>query len=298
MPDDIPPASLSPHPPDQESRRAGECFARLVAIMARLRGPDGCPWDREQTLASLAPYVLEEAAEVVDAIERGDLGNLCEEVGDLLFEGVFLAQLAHDDGAFDVADALDTVNAKLVRRHPHVFGTDAALTPAEVKTQWDAIKAQEKAARGDGGHDPGDVLAGVPVALPALLRARELCRKAATVGFDWPDAASILDKVDEEVAELRDAIAVRAGEATATPGDAAGDPVAEELGDLLFVLANLARRLDVDPEAALRAANRKFERRFAAMREQVEARGTTLEAASLDEMEAGWQAVKRAEAGE
>lgn len=294
MPDDFPPASLSPQPPDQDSRRAGECFAQLVAIMARLRGPDGCPWDREQTLASLAPYVIEEAAEVVDAIERGDLDNLREEVGDLLFEGVFLAQLTQDEGAFDVADALETINAKLVRRHPHVFARDAALTPSEVKTQWDAIKAQEKVARGDRGHDPGNVLAGVPVALPALLRARELCRKAATVGFDWPDAASLLDKVDEEVAELREAIAARAGDEDAARGNA----VAEELGDLLFVLANLARRLDVDPEAALRAANRKFERRFAAMRAVVEARGSTLEAASLDEMEAGWQAVKRAEASD
>lgn len=261
--------------------RAAAAFTHLVEIMARLRGPDGCPWDREQTLASLAPYVLEEAAEVVDAIERGDLDNLREEVGDLLFEGVFLAQVAADGGAFDVGDALDTVNEKLIRRHPHVFARDTSLSTAEVKTQWDAIKRSEKAAR---GAPAGGVLDDVPVALPALMRASTLCRKAATVGFDWPTPDAVLDKVDEEVAEVREAIAA---------GSTA--QVAEELGDLLFVIANLARRLDVDPEAALRGANRKFTRRFAAMQAVVEAKGQTLDTASLDEMEAGWQAVKRAE---
>lgn len=252
--------------------------------MARLRGPDGCPWDREQTLASLAPYVLEEAAEVVDAIERGDLDNLREEVGDLLFEGVFLAQVASDDGGFTVDDALDSITEKLIRRHPHVFERERELSPADVKAQWDVIKRAEKAERGDVTDG---ILAGVPVALPALMRASALCRKAATVGFDWPTAEAVLDKVDEEVSEVRTAL--DAGDHRAA---------AEELGDLLFVIANLARRLDVDPEAALRAANRKFERRFSAMHATVEAGGQSIAAASLDEMEEAWQAVKRAERAE
>lgn len=261
--------------------RAGDAFTRLVEIMARLRGPDGCPWDREQTLQSLAPYVLEEAAEVVDAIDRGDLDNLREEVGDLLFEGVFLARVASDDGGFTVAEALDAINEKLVRRHPHVFERERTLSPDEVKAQWDVIKRAEQAARGD---TPGGVLAGVPVSLPALMRASALCRKAATVGFDWPTAEAVLEKVDEEVAEVRSAV------------EAADHAAAEEeVGDLLFVIANLARKLNVDPEAALRAANRKFERRFAAMHATVEAAGQTIEAASLDDMEAAWQAVKRGE---
>lgn len=263
------------------TNRAADTFARLVAIMARLRGPDGCPWDREQTLASLAPYVIEEAAEVVDAIERGDLDNLREEIGDLLFEGVFLAEVTRTEGVFDVADALTTVSDKLVRRHPHVFQRDVSLTPAEVKAQWDVIKAEEKAARGTA---PDDILAGIPVSLPALMRARDLCRKAAGVGFDWPDVESILDKVDEELAELREAIA-----------SAKREHAAEELGDLLFVIANLARRLDVDPEAALRGANRKFERRFRTMQGVVEATGTPLADATLEQMEDAWQEVKRGE---
>ncbi len=264
--------------------RAREAFGRLVEIMARLRGPDGCPWDREQTLQSLAPYVLEEAAEVVDAIERGDPDNLREEVGDLLFEGVFLAQVAHDDGSFDVADALETVNEKLVRRHPHVFDRGRDLSSGEVKAQWDDIKRGEKAARGEA---PPGVLDGIPTALPALMRASALCRKAATVGFDWPTPEAVLEKVGEEVDEVRDAVAAGNREAAA-----------EEIGDLLFVIANLARRLDLDPEAALRAANLKFERRFSAMHAAVEATGQTLGAASLDEMENAWQAVKRAERGD
>lgn len=270
----------SPSSPS-DTARAGPAFTRLVEIMARLRGPDGCPWDREQTLQTLAPYVLEEAAEVVDAIERGDLANLCEEVGDLLFEGVFLAQVARDDGAFTVEQALETINTKLIRRHPHVFERDSALSPEQVRTQWDVIKRAEKAERGEA---PAGVLDGVPASLPALMRASALCRKAATVGFDWPTPEAIMEKVDEEVDEVR---------ATLAAGDREG--AAEEIGDLLFVIANLARRLDVDPDAALRGANRKFERRFAAMHAHVDATGRTLQDASLDEMEAGWQAVKRAE---
>lgn len=254
---------------------------RLVDIMARLRAPDGCPWDREQTLRTLAPYVLEEAAEVVDAIERGDLAGVREEVGDLLFEGVFLSQVASEDGTFDVADALTVVNEKLVRRHPHVFSREADLSPDDVKRQWDDIKRAEKAERGDRADS---VLAGVPASLPALMRASQLCGRAATVGFDWPDVTGILHKLDEEIVELREAVA-----------DGPTSRAAEELGDVLFVLANLARRLGVDPEATLRTANRKFERRFGAMQQHVEATGRTLTDSTLEEMEAGWQAVKAAE---
>ncbi len=268
-------------PPPSRHARAADAFVRLVAIMERLRAPDGCPWDREQTLQTLAPYVLEEAAEVVDAIERGDMADVREEVGDLLFEGVFLSQVASDEGTFSVADALDTVNAKLVRRHPHVFEREATLSPADVTRQWDAIKAEEQAAAGKAARG---VLEGVPAGLPALMRASHLCRKAATVGFDWTNAEDIFGKVEEEIAELREAVATQSQA-----------QVAEELGDLLFVMANLARRLGVDPEAALRAANRKFERRFAAMQRHVEATGRTIADATLDEMETGWQAVKRAE---
>lgn len=268
-------------PGDSAPARAARAFGRLVETMATLRGPEGCPWDREQTLRSLAPYVLEEAAEVVDAVERGDLGNLREEVGDLIFEGVFLAQVASEAGGFAIEDAVDSINEKLVRRHPHVFARERDLSTDEVKTQWDEIKRAEKVARGDA---PNRVLDGVPASLPALMRASALCRKAATVGFDWPTAEAVLEKVDEEVEEVRTAVT-------------AGDPeaAAEEIGDLLFVLANLARRLEVDPEAALRAANRKFERRFSAMHARVEAAGQAIGTASLDHMEEAWQSVKRAE---
>ncbi len=261
---------------------AGAAFAKLVEIMARLRGPHGCAWDREQTLKTLARYVLEEAAEVVDAIERDDHDGLREEVGDLIFEGVFLAQVSKDNGGFDVSAALETVCAKLVRRHPHVFENDTALTPAEVKAQWDAIKAQEKTA---ARRAPAHLLDGIPLAEPALARARTICSRVATVGFDWPTPEAVLEKLDEETREVRDAIA---------SGDR--EAVEDEIGDLLFVIANLARKLDVDAETALRRANTKFTRRFRAMEERLEAGGLRLGEATLDEMELAWQATKRAEA--
>ena len=260
---------------------AGAAFTRLVQIMARLRAPDGCPWDREQTLRSLARYVLEEAAEVVDAIERDDAVGLREEVGDLLFEGVFLAQVSQDQGGFDVTAALVTVCAKLVRRHPHVFEQDAVLTPEQVKAQWDAIKAQEKA---EAGRERVHLLDGIPLAEPALVRARTICSRVATVGFDWPTADAVLAKLDEEAGEVRDAMAA---------GDR--DAIEEEIGDLLFVIANLARKLDVDAESALRRANLKFTRRFMAMEARLLEDGVPLGEASLDRMEEAWQATKRAE---
>ena len=277
---------------------AGAAFTRLVDLMARLRGPDGCAWDREQTLKSLARYVLEEAAEVVEAIEREDADGLREEVGDLLFEGVFLSQVSRDEGGFDVADALETVCAKLIRRHPHVFPPavtsaapegsadpvtgGASLSPAQVKAQWDVIKAQEKAER---GAEPAHLLDGIPLAAPALSRARSICSRVASVGFDWPTPEAVLDKLDEETREVHAAIA---------SGD--HDAIEDEIGDLLFVIANLARKLDVDAESALRRANLKFVRRFRDVETRLTAAGLSLEAASLDEMEAAWQATKRDEA--
>ncbi|MFN8062637.1 MAG: nucleoside triphosphate pyrophosphohydrolase [Vicinamibacterales bacterium] len=268
----------------------------LVAIMARLRSPTGCPWDREQTLDTLKPFVLEEAYEVVDAIERGDVDGLKEELGDLVFEAVFLAQLCRERGEFAIEDALEAVNQKLVRRHPHVFGVDASApgldsgsgradarieSAARVVEQWEAIKAREKQ---DAGKTDTSPLAGIPRSMPALSRAHQMSRRAATVGFDWPSATDVFDKLTEEVAELRDAVA-----------HARADEIEDELGDVLFVLANLARKLAADPETALRRANAKFERRFHAMRDELARDGVTLAEADLDRMERAWQSVKAAE---
>jgi MazG family protein len=253
--------------------------------MRILRSPTGCPWDREQTLDSLLPFVLEEAHEVVEAVERRDMDELKGEIGDLMFEGVFLSQLTTESGAFTIRDALNDVRAKLVRRHPHVFAPDAGTagvtTPDAVKDRWDAIKRVERAEQ---GRERTSHIDGVPAGLPALLRASRVSAKAAAVGFEWPAPAQVLDKIEEETAEVRDALA---------GGDAAH--VAEEIGDLLFAVANLARKLDLDPEALLRAATRKFADRFRAMEARLTEAGTPVgtEAATLDVMEAAWQAGKR-----
>ena len=260
---------------------AGVAFTKLVEIMARLRAPDGCPWDREQDLKSLARFVLEEAAEVVDAIERGDADGLREEVGDLIFEGVFLGQVSQDEGGFDVTAAIETVCAKLVRRHPHIFASETDLTPEQVKDQWDAIKKQEKA---DRGHAPASLLDGIPLADPALSRARAICSRVARVGFDWPTAEAVLEKLDEETREVH--VAIASGNR---------DAIEDEIGDMLFVIANLARKLDVDAESALRRANLKFIRRFGSVERRLATAGLPLEQATLEEMEEAWQATKRAE---
>lgn len=264
---------------------AGDRFDRLVQIMRRLRSPDGCAWDREQTLASLRPFVLEEAYEVVDAIDRGDRTALCDELGDLLLEAVFVAQICAEASAFTIADATDAVVAKLIRRHPHVFGgsdteTDAGrrdLSPAEVKEQWERIKTRERA----GTPERATLLDGIPEALPSLLRASRIGARTANVGFDWDEPGAVIDKVDEELAELRQAVA------SADPAH-----IEEELGDLLFTVANLARKLRVDPESALRAANGKFTRRFRAIEQRLAARGRALHDATPEELEREWQAVK------
>ena len=262
-------------------RAAGDAFQELVDIMARLRAPGGCPWDREQTLESLRQFVLEEAYEVLDAIDRRDHEDLRGEIGDFIFEGVFLARIAEDGGHFTVADSLREICAKLVRRHPHVFGATAGVeTPGQVLEQWEQIKARE---RKDAGR-PESVLAGLPVALPSLLRAYEIGARVAAVGFDWARASDVIDKIEEEVAELRGAVR-----------DEGSHRVEEEMGDLLFAIANLARRLGVEPEAALRKANDKFTRRFGELEARLTARSRTFQETGLDELEAEWQRVKAAE---
>lgn len=246
--------------------------------MHRLRGPDGCPWDRQQSLQSLRQFVLEETYEVLDAIDRDDHATLCGEVGDFLFEGVFLAQILADEGHCTVADALRAVTAKLIRRHPHVFARRAGIdTPGQVLQQWEQIKAEEQGASGQRRA----VLAGLPPTLPALLGAYEIGTRVAAVGFDWAEPGDVVQKIEEEVAEL----------AAAVQGESRGR-VEEELGDALFSLANLARKLGVEPEAALRKANAKFTARFAALEEHLASRGRSVHDATLAEMEETWALIK------
>jgi tetrapyrrole methylase family protein/MazG family protein/ATP diphosphatase len=256
---------------------------RLLAIMARLRDPEGgCPWDLEQTFATIAPYTLEEAYEVADAIARDDMADLKDELGDLLLQVVFHARMAEEAGAFDFAAVANAINDKMVRRHPHVFANVVHKDAAEQTRAWDAIKAAERSAKGRGES----LLDDVPVALPALTRAVKLSKRAARVGFVWPSASEVLAKLHEEVAELEAEIA--AGEL---------DKARAELGDVLFVCANLARELDVDAEAALRATNEKFVRRFKFIEAALAARGSSPEASNLAEMDALWDAAKAAERG-
>jgi MazG family protein len=276
---------------------AGARFDRLIEIMRALRAPGGCPWDREQTLASLRPFVLEETYEVLEAIEGGSPAALREELGDYLYEAVFLAQISEEAGAFSIADAIDAICDKLVRRHPHVFARqqgDDAITTTQVIERWETMKARERALRQGSGQveaggdakRPKTTLSGVPKTLPSLLRAYEVSARAAAVGFDWARPADVLDKIEEEVAEVR-----REVEAGAT-GDLSR--AEEEMGDLLFAIANLSRKLGIEPEAALRRANDKFTRRFDAVEQAFNARGTNLQDVALEDMEAEWQRVKTA----
>ena len=267
---------------------------RLIEIMAALRTPEtGCAWDLQQTFETIAPYTIEEAYEVADAIERGDLLDLRDELGDLLLQVVFHARMAEEHGAFAFPDVVEAITEKLIRRHPHVFGTARDLSPDAVKRLWDEIKQTEKAERHRERLAAGlpvsaeeRFLAGVTVALPALARAAKLTAKAAKVGFDWPDAGQVLAKIREELEETEEAIAYRQP-----------DRIADEIGDLLFAVANLARHCGIDPEAALRGTNAKFERRFAAIEDGLEAAGRRLEDATLEEMDELWNRAKAAEAG-
>jgi ATP diphosphatase len=267
--------------------KADRDIATLIAIMAALRTPgSGCPWDLAQTFATIAPYTIEEAYEVADAIARGDLDDLREELGDLLLQVVFHARMAQEAGAFDFGDIVQAIGEKLLRRHPHVFGDAGALSAADVSGLWERIKGQEKAersARRGNQAEPRSMLADVPAALPALTRALKLQAKTSVVGFDWSDPGQVLAKIVEEAEEIASAAAH------------APEHVAEEFGDLLFAVVNLARHHGVDPEAALRATNAKFERRFAAIEGGLAARGKTPEQSTLAEMDALWNAAKAAE---
>jgi MazG family protein len=265
----------------------GSRFTHLIEIMQTLRGPDGCPWDREQTLRSLRPFLLEECYEALDAIDRQDMAGLREELGDLLFEIVFLAQVADESGAFTIADAIETVSAKLVRRHPHVFGEAKALRSAEeVLGRWEDLKREERAAAGAAAKT---TLEGVPRTLPGLLRAYEYGSRAAAQGFDWVRPEDVLAKIREEIDEVEQV--VRA----AGPREAAGsdEHLEEEVGDLLFAIANLSRKLGVEPETALRRANDKFAARFTALEQRVGERGAVMKDEPLEALEAEWQEVKR-----
>lgn len=257
-------------------------FADLLDIMRQLRTPEtGCAWDLEQTFESIAPYTIEEAYEVSDAIDRGDMKDLSDELGDLLLQVVFHTQIASDEGHFKIRDVTHAICSKMIRRHPHVFGDDTQRTSKEQIRAWEEIKASERAGKRD---EDTSALAGVAQALPALMRAEKLQKRAARTGFDWTEAEDILDKLDEEIGEVRDAMAEQ---------DA--DHIEEEIGDLLFVAANLARRLSVDPEVALRKANAKFDRRFRGMESRAQGGEAGFASLSLDEQEALWQKVKRDE---
>ncbi len=267
-----------------EPATPGPAFARFVELIARLRAPGGCPWDREQTHESVKPMTIEEAYEVAEAIDEGDDHELAAELGDLLLQVVFHADIARERGAFGIEQVIGRVSDKMVRRHPHVFAGETAETAGEVLRNWEAIKQAERAARGQAAGD-GSMLDSVSKRLPATMEAFQLTTKAARVGFDWPDAAAVLAKLDEEVAELKQAVA--------EGKDAAA--VNDEVGDLLFVAVNVARLLGADPESALKAANRKFRRRFRHVEAGLRAQGRAPAESSLEEMDRLWDEAKARE---
>jgi MazG family protein len=268
--------------PSPASAEAGKLFARFVELIARLRAPGGCPWDREQTHESVKPMTIEEAYEVAHAIDEGNDEELLGELGDLLLQVVFHTNIAEERGAFRLRQVLEHVSDKMVRRHPHVFGEDDASTPGEVLRSWEAIKAREREAK---GKDDASMLDSVHKGLPAVMEAFQMTTKVSRVGFDWKEADEALLKLDEEVLELREAIRARADHRT----------VAEEVGDLLFIAVNVARLTGVDPESALKAANRKFRRRFRHIEERLRADGRGPADATLEEMDRLWDEAKRRE---
>lgn len=253
-------------------------FEDLVSLMTRLRGPGGCPWDSKQTLPDLKPYIIEEAYEVVDAIDRDDRAALLEEVGDMLLEAVFVAEITREEGTFDIYDSITAIHDKLVRRHPHVFGDVEASDAEAVLVNWEKLKRDERKAENKS------VLSGVPQSMPGLLKASRLTEKAARVGFDWRRTEDVFDKLDEELGELREAVASE---------DAVR--IHEEIGDLLFTIANIARKVNVNAEEAVQSTNRKFMRRFESMESTVHGRGENLDQLSLEEMDALWDAAKAVE---
>ena len=258
---------------------AGDKFQQLVDLMARLRAPGGCPWDREQTFDTIKPFLLEETYEVMDAIDARDWPELAGELGDLLLQAVFFSQMASEEKLFRIDDALDAINEKLIRRHPHVFGDETAHTEGDVRKRWNEIKAEEKR----GKSEPDNTLLGsVPRSLPALVEAQQIASRAAQVGFDWENADQVLDKLHEELREFE--------EARARGGREAQE---DELGDMLFVLVNLARFVKVDPEQALRRTNAKFRRRFGYVEQKLAERGRSTRESSVEEMESLWQEAKK-----
>jgi ATP diphosphatase len=295
----------------------GERFERAVQIMARLRAPGGCPWDREQTFDTIKPYTLEETYEVLEAIDNRDWNELTGELGDLLLQVLFYSEMAQEEGHFSIDDVLDRLSNKLVDRHPHVFGEVKADTPAEVLRNWEALKAEEKKKRLDAGgekkaergEDSESVLAGVSSKMPALLEAHKLSSRAAHVGFDWPEIEGLFAKLEEETGELRHELkgvpiappgAQRQGTGVAGSGrtqttDIQRARLEDEVGDLFFVLVNIARYLGFDPESALKKSNHKFKRRFQWMEERLRASGRGPQQASMDELEELWQRAKQQE---
>jgi MazG family protein len=265
---------------------AKRTFQDLVEMMARLRSPDGCPWDREQSYATLGPMLIEEAYEVIEAAEAGDWGELRDELGDLLFQIVFYGQIAAESGHFDLQQSIARVHEKMTRRHPHVFGEEKVENTADVLANWEAIKAEERKASGKEEAKKQSLLDGASSKLPALLEAFQLTAKAARVGFDWPRAEDVFLKLEEEIGELREEIA---------RGETDKDAIAGEIGDILFVVANLARWYGAEPESALKATNRKFRRRFSHVEDRVEEQGRPWSEVSLEEMDGYWDEAKRRE---
>jgi tetrapyrrole methylase family protein/MazG family protein len=268
-----------------ETYTAGDRFEAFVELIARLRAPGGCPWDREQTHQSVKPMTIEEAYEVAQAIDDGDDRELRAELGDLLLQVVFHAQMAADRSAFTIAEVIDGVSQKMIRRHPHVFGDDDARTPGQVLRNWEALKAAERAEKGVAA-EADSMLDSVAAGLPAVMEAFQMTTKAGRVGFDWPDAPAVIAKLDEEVGELKEAV---------QHGPRDDRAIAEELGDLLFVAVNVARVLGVDPESALKSANRKFRRRFRHVEDGLRERGKKPADADLEEMDALWDEAKQLE---
>jgi len=273
---------------DSSRNEAGEKFRELVELIARLRAPGGCPWDREQTHESLKPMLLEEAYEVVEAIDEGDDEEFLGELGDLLLQVVFHSQIATEEHRFTVADVIERIESKMVRRHPHVFGEDNAQTSTEVLRNWESIKAAELQAKGKAGSD-GSMLDSVSVSLPGVMEAFQMTTKVSRVDFDWPDAASVLEKLDEEVEELKEAVAIE---------PRSQQDIAGEVGDLLFVAVNVARLLGVDPESALKASNRKFRRRFRYIEDRLREQGRKPADSDHVEMNAYWDEAKTRERAE
>jgi MazG family protein len=268
------------------SVKTGPKFEKLVDIMTTLRGPNGCPWDKQQDFNSLKPMLVEEVYEVLEAVENNDFEGLSEELGDLLLHVLFNAQLAKESGRFDIDTVIDQISGKLVRRHPHVFGDESASTPEEVIKNWEAIKAQEKAQKLKGRTpEQRSLLEGIPAKLPAIHEAHQISSRAARVGFDWPDVEGIFDKLQEEIRELKEVIS------TESDGDKR-ERLEDEIGDMLFVIVNIARYLKIDSESALKRANRKFKTRFQFMEKQLAEQGKSLDKTSLAEMEALWQKAK------